>query len=65
MQVGHHGRRRDVEQVHEVCRRAVEGVEGFQGGHVADVLAHDGDVVVGQADRRLEFAADREHGGTA
>ena len=63
VQVGHHRLQCDSKQAHEVGCGTVEGVERLEGGHIADVLAHDGHVVAGHADRRLEFAADREHGG--
>ena len=65
VQVGHHRLRDDIEQAQKVGCSTVEGIECLESGHVADVLAHHGHVVPGHADRRLEFAADRQHGGAS
>lgn len=61
MEIGDDGGRRDIQQGEQVVRHAAERLERLEVAHVADVLAHDRLVAAQHADRRLEFAADREH----
>ena len=65
MQVSDDRCRNKVEEPYQMRRRPVERVERLERAHVADVLAHDRLIVAGQAERGLEFAANRENGRPA
>ena len=53
-------RRPDVVQVGELTGRALEGRPRLDAAHVADVLAHEGVLARGEAERVLQLTPDRE-----